>query len=58
MYLPTIVIVLSWQAHLSWLVNNLKGKEGGWLKAVLLGHRISDVLPKSRPNHLLESYHQ
>lgn len=43
MYLPAIVIVLSGQAHLSWLVNNLQGKGGGWLKGVLLGHRISDV---------------
>lgn len=43
MCLPTIVIVLSRQAHLSWLVNNLKGKGGGWFKGVLLGHRISDV---------------
>lgn len=40
MYLPTIVIVLSGQAHLSWLVNNLKGKGGGWLKGVLLGHNL------------------
>lgn len=43
MYLPAIVIVLSGQAHLSWLVNNLKGKGGRWLEGVLLGHRIFDV---------------
>lgn len=58
MYLPATVIVLPRQAHLSSLVNNLKGKEGGWLKGMLLGHKISDVLPKSRLNNLLDIFHQ
>lgn len=43
MCLQTIVIAVSEQTHLSWLVNNLKGKEGGWPKGVLLVHRIFDV---------------
>lgn len=58
MYLPTTVIVLPRQAHLSSLVNDLKGTVVGWLKGMLLGHKISDVLPKSRLNNLLDIYHQ